>query len=54
MLPQSMTAQETIHPLWLRLTHWLNALAAGILATSGWRIYDASPLFGFRFPAGIT
>ena len=51
---QSAMAQDTIHPLWLRLTHWLNALAAGILAMSGWRIYDASPLFAFRFPSGIT
>ena len=51
---QSARTQDTIHPLWLRLTHWLNALAAGILAMSGWRIYDASPLFAFRFPSGIT
>lgn len=43
-----------IHPLWLRLTHWLNALAVVILVTSGWRIYDASPLFDFSFPGGIT
>jgi len=45
---------ERIHPLWLRLTHWLNALAVLIMVTSGWRIYDASPLFPFRFPDGIT
>lgn len=43
-----------IHPLWLRLTHWLNALAVVILVTSGWRIYNASPLFGFKFPNDIT
>jgi thiosulfate reductase cytochrome b subunit len=34
-----------IHPLWLRLTHWLNAIAVLILIGSGWQIYDASPLF---------
>ncbi len=44
----------TIHPLWLRTTHWLNALAVVVLVMSGWRIYNASPLFGFTFPKGIT
>ncbi len=43
-----------IHPLWLRLTHWVNALAVLILIGSGWRIYNASPLFGFSFPNNIT
>jgi thiosulfate reductase cytochrome b subunit len=43
-----------IHPVWLRATHWLNALAVMILATSGWRIYNASPLFDFKFAKGIT
>ncbi|MGO4393160.1 cytochrome b/b6 domain-containing protein [Variovorax sp. M-6] len=43
-----------IHPLWMRITHWLNALAVLVLVTSGWRIYDASPLFGFEIPASIT
>jgi thiosulfate reductase cytochrome b subunit len=43
-----------IHPAWLRATHWLNALAVAIMAMSGWRIYDASPLFDFKFAKGIT
>ena len=43
-----------IHPAWLRATHWLNALAAVILAMSGWRIYNAAPFFDFRFADGIT
>ena len=42
------------HPLWLRLTHWLNALAVVLMVMSGWRIYNASPLFDFRFPDEIT
>lgn len=42
------------HPLWLRTTHWLNALAVLIMVMSGWRIYNASPLFDFTFPADIT
>jgi thiosulfate reductase cytochrome b subunit len=45
---------RSIHPLWLRVTHWLNALAVVIMVTSGWRIYNASPLFDFRFADGIT
>lgn len=36
------------------MTHWINALAVLIMVTSGWRIYDASPLFDFYFPAEIT
>ncbi len=43
-----------IHPAWLRATHWLNALAVVILAMSGWRIYNASPLFDFKFAKAIT
>jgi thiosulfate reductase cytochrome b subunit len=43
-----------VHPSTVRITHWLNVLAVFIMVTSGWRIYDASPLFHFRFPAEIT
>lgn len=43
-----------IHPLWLRVTHWLNAVAVVIMIASGWRIYNASPLFDFVFPKGLT
>lgn len=43
-----------VHPLWLRICHWLNALAMLIMVTSGWRIYNASPLFNFTFPAELT
>ncbi|MBI5909629.1 MAG: cytochrome b/b6 domain-containing protein [Betaproteobacteria bacterium] len=43
-----------IHPVWLRATHWLNALAVVILVMSGWRIYNAAPLFDFKFAKAIT
>ncbi|MDB5731514.1 MAG: Thiosulfate reductase cytochrome b subunit [Variovorax sp.] len=43
-----------VHPAWMRITHWLNAVAVLVLVASGWRIYDASPLFGFTFPASVT
>ncbi|MDB5862882.1 MAG: putative transrane hydrogenase cytochrome b-type subunit [Betaproteobacteria bacterium] len=43
-----------IHPLLVRLTHWVNAFAILVMVASGWRIYNASPLFEFRFPAELT
>jgi thiosulfate reductase cytochrome b subunit len=43
-----------IHPAWVRITHWVNALAMFVMITSGWRIYNASPLFPFEFPPAIT
>ena len=43
-----------IHPAWLRLTHWLNAVAVVLLASSGWRIYNAAPFFPFELPRALT
>ena len=43
-----------IHPLVVRVTHWVNVLAVLMMITSGWAIYNASPLFGFSFPDPIT
>jgi thiosulfate reductase cytochrome b subunit len=43
-----------IHPRWLRVMHWMNAIAVVLLVMSGWRIYNASPFFGFRIPAEMT
>jgi len=45
---------HAVHPGWLRLTHWLNALAVVVMAASGWRIYNASPLYDFEFPDTVT
>jgi thiosulfate reductase cytochrome b subunit len=45
---------SVIHPRWVRVTHWINAVAVIIMILSGWRIYNASPLFPFSFPDGIT
>jgi len=47
-------AQTLIHPLWVRLTHWVNAVAMVVMIGSGWEIYNASPLFPFAFPPAIT
>jgi len=43
-----------IHPAWLRLTHWLNAVAVVLLAASGWRIYNAAPFLPFELPRALT
>src|SRR5215469_1213356 len=43
-----------IHPRWVRVTHWINVIAMFVMITSGWRIYNASPLFRFAFPPAIT
>jgi thiosulfate reductase cytochrome b subunit len=46
--------REVIHPVWVRVTHWVNVVAMFVMIGSGWEIYNASPLFGFRFPPAIT
>jgi len=51
---QHAAATVSIHPEWLRATHWLNAAAFFVLLLSGWRIYNAAPLFHFRFPGALT
>ena len=48
------TGAPSGRPLWLRLSHWLTAVAVILLTLSGWKIYNASPLFGFRFDRDFT
>lgn len=43
-----------IHPLVVRICHWVNVLALPVMIFSGWRIYDASPLFSFEIPSRLT
>jgi thiosulfate reductase cytochrome b subunit len=45
---------KVIQPAWVRAMHWANAVAMIVMITSGWQIYNASPLFGFRFAGSIT
>jgi len=44
------------HPLIIRLTHWLNAVALTIMVMSGLQIYNASPVlpFDWEFPKYLT
>ena len=45
---------KAIQPVWVRVLHWINAVAMVIMIMSGWQIYNASPLFDFVFPRSIT
>ena len=47
-------ATRRIHPWPVRLTHWLNAIGMTCMFMSGWAIYNASPLFAFRFDPVLT
>ncbi len=46
--------RKVIHPLFVRITHWVNAFAMLCMITSGWKIYNASPIFNFMFPKWAT
>jgi thiosulfate reductase cytochrome b subunit len=48
------TTSKLVHPVIVRITHWINAFAILIMVASGWRIYNADPLFPFKFPADLT
>jgi len=43
-----------VHPLIVRITHWISAFSIFIMVFSGWRIYNADPFLGFRFPDAWT
>ena len=45
---------KVIQPAWVRVLHWINAVAMVIMIMSGWQIYNASPLFDFIFPRSVT
>lgn len=45
---------QRIHPLPLRIAHWVNAAAMVIMITSGWRVYNASPFFPIEIPLFLT
>src|SRR5689334_6420920 len=45
---------KVIQQAWVRAMHWTNAVAMIVMIMSGWQIYNASPLFSFRFSHSIT
>lgn len=46
MKQKTRATLERVHPLIIRLTHWINFLALTLMITSGLRIYNASPIIG--------
>ena len=48
------TYDQQRHPLSRRILHWVMALSILVMIGSGWRIYNASPIFDFTFPEWIT
>ena len=47
-------SREYHHPFIIRVTHWINFVALGIMVLSGLRIYNASPIWSFRIPSELT
>jgi thiosulfate reductase cytochrome b subunit len=45
---------KVIQPAWVRTVHWINAVAIVLMIMSGWQVYNASPLFDFRFSSNLT
>ena len=44
-----------MHPLPLRVMHWINAISMILMVMSGWKIYNDEVIFGFlHFPDEIT
>jgi thiosulfate reductase cytochrome b subunit len=57
---QAMTQDSSggwvrVHSPVVRICHWINVISVVIMVMSGWRIYNAAPVFEFiRFPREIT
>jgi len=44
-----------MHPLPLRIMHWINAISMILMVMSGWKIYNDEVIFGWlHFPDAIT
>ena len=54
MAPSDVNSElklSRLHPLPVRIMHWINALAVIIMITSGWKIYNDEVIFGWlHFP----
>jgi thiosulfate reductase cytochrome b subunit len=47
--------QQVLHPLPIRVMHWVNAVAIIIMIGSGWKIYNDDVIFGWlHFPESIV
>src|SRR6516164_5471901 len=51
VVKSAVRLRARLHPIPLRIMHWINAVAIFIMIGSGWRIYNDDILFGWlRFP----
>ncbi len=48
------TRAPAIHPLIVRVNHWINAAAIVVMILSGLQIYNAYPILPFVFPRWMT
>ncbi len=53
-VPEPAPRLRRLHPLPLRIMHWINAVTIFLMIGSGWKIYDDSPIFGFHFADWLT
>jgi thiosulfate reductase cytochrome b subunit len=54
-IPGKVHQPHRLHPLPLRIMHWINAVAILIMIGSGWKIYNDDVIFGFlHFPDAVV
>jgi thiosulfate reductase cytochrome b subunit len=52
---KSTSHERRLHPLPVRIMHWINALAIFIMVGSGWKIYDDDVILGWlHFPDSLV
>ncbi len=55
MVKSTQRQPPLLHPLALRIMHWINALSVIALVFSGWKIYDDAVILGWlHFPDWLT
>jgi thiosulfate reductase cytochrome b subunit len=55
LTPSKVRRPARLHPLALRVMHWINALAMIVMILSGWAIYNDEVIFGeLHFPTWMT
>jgi len=53
--PSGLMKRPRLHPLPIRIMHWLNAAAMIVMIGSGWKIYNDEVIFGWlHFPQEIV
>ena len=53
--PGQSARPRRLHPLPVRIMHWLNAVAMFVMIGSGWKIYNDEVIFGWlHFPEALT